>query len=907
LKEWYNLPIEDVFRELKSGHSGLEKAEVERRLKEHGPNELERSKKAHPIIQFLRQFLSPLVYILLAAAIVEFAVGKYLDASVIMAVLLFMATIGFIQEGRAEKAMEALLQMAAPKTKLKRSGKTIEIKTSEIVPGDILVLESGDKVPADARLIEISNLKVNEASLTGESMSVDKHTSTIEGKTDVADRKNMVYMGTIITNGRASAVATATGMSTEMGKIAKALQEVKIEKTPLQKSIHSMGNYIIILVLSTCALLIGVGIWQGLEWLDIFLVAVAAAVAAIPEGLPAVVTVVLAAGMRYMASRNALVRRLVAVETLGSATIICSDKTGTLTMNEMTVRKIYVSGKWIEVTGEGYGIKGEFRHDDRTLNPKDDEELMLLLKIGTLCNDALLSSDESGDNCCSIVGDPTEGALLAAAAKAGINEEELEEKYPRLDEIPFQSEHRYMATLHPINGKRAIYVKGAVERLLEMSRTILIDGSEKPLEDADKKAILKAADNMAKDAMRVIALAYAKHSGALAEINEKDIDGELIIAGLAGMIDPPRQEAVKAIEQAVNAGIKTVMITGDNKITAESIARQLNLPAGEALTGSDIEKMSDEELSGRVENISVIARVEPIMKLKIVNAFKQKGHIVAMTGDGVNDAPALKAADIGVAMGITGTDVAKEASDMILVDDNFASVVSAVEEGRAIFNRLRNIVLFLISTGMGELTALVLGMLFLGTSPLLALQILWINMVTGTMMAVPLGLEPKLGDELNKPPRHGSVGLLFPGLTIHIIFLAIMLGIGTTLVYNFVEPVNGQEEARTIAFCSIVIFEWLIAFNARSDEYTVFRIGVFRNRWMLYILSAAVLLQIAVIYVPFLQSAFGTVPISITGWGIALLPGASIFLIETIRKLAVPRLFNWGKWQPVKIFSKTNK
>jgi P-type Ca2+ transporter type 2C len=895
--QWYTVSPDESIKKQDSSRQGLTSSEAKKRFQQYGPNELTRKKKVPVLLLFLRQFLSPLVYILIAAALVEFIVEKYLDAFVIVIVLLLMATIGFVQEGRAEKAMDALLKMAAPKTKVRREGKVQEILSCEVVPGDILILESGDKVPADARIIEVANFTVNEASLTGESMVVNKHTVAITGKISIADRKNMVYMGTIVTGGRASAVVVETGMTTEMGKIAMAIQETKSEKTPLQKSMHRLGHYITVLVLGACVVLVVVGILKGLELLEIFLVAVAAAVAAIPEGLPAVVTVVLAAGMRHMASRNALIRRLVAVETLGSATVICSDKTGTLTMNEMTIRKLYTNHKWVEVTGEGYQIDGEFHHDDKTFDPKQDESMILLLRIGALCNDALLSVDEQHYN---IVGDPTEGALLVAAAKAGLNEEILEETYPRLDEIPFQSESRYMATLHQSDDGRVVYVKGAVEKLLDMSKTILKDGTPVALEKAGHEAILQASDAMAKDAMRVMALAYTPHSGKLAELKEEHVNGQLVLVGLVGMIDPPREDAKTAVKLAKTAGIKVVMITGDNKLTAESIARLLQLPPGEILVGSDIEKMSDEELSERIEKISVIARVEPLLKLKIVNAFKKKGHVVAMTGDGVNDAPALKAADIGVAMGITGTDVAKEASDMILVDDNFASVVSAVEEGRVIFNRLRNVVLFLLATGMGELLALVLGILFLGTAPLTALQILWVNLVTGTMMAVPLGLEPKVGDELQKPPRHPKVGLLFPGLMLRVGFLAGMLGIGAVMVFNYTYTGVNAEEASTIAFCSIVIFEWLLAFNARSDEYTIFRLKVFRNKWLFVSLSVAILLQVIVVYLPFMQAAFGTYPIALTSWVIALLPGGIIFIVETARKLVTPHLFDRGKWKPTR-------
>ncbi len=894
-EQYYNLSAEQVLERRNSSRSGLSTSEARSRLEHHGPNEIERKKRAPAVVLFLKQFLSPLVYILLAAAVVEFALGRYLDASVILAVLLFMATIGFIQEGRAERAMEALLEMAAPTTKVRRDGKVVEIRFSEVVPGDIVVLEAGDKVPADARLIEVANLHVNEASLTGESIAVVKHTAEIGGKVSLADRTNMVYMGTVVNSGRASAVVTSTGMATEIGRIATALQEVKLEKTPLQKSIATLGRYIIVAVLGAAGILVAVGIWRGLDVIEIFGVAVAAAVAAIPEGLPAVVTVILAAGMRYMASRNALIRRLVAVETLGSATVICSDKTGTLTMNEMTTRQVYVDGKSLDVTGEGYRPEGEFRRDGKAIDPHNEEALMLLLRIGMLCNDALVSSD---DRSYDVIGDPTEGALLVAARKAGMDQEELQETYPRLDEIPFQSERRYMATLHQTDGTRTVYVKGAAEKLLAMSESVLKGGKPMPLEDSDRAAITEMNDAMALDAMRVMAFAYAEHPGKLAELEEKHVEGRLVFVGLVGMIDPPREEAIEAVKQAKRAGIKVVMITGDNRLTAESVGRQLKLPEGETLTGADIEQMSDEELSERVEGLSVIARVEPILKLRIVDALKSRGHTVAMTGDGVNDAPALKSADIGVAMGITGTDVSKEASDMVLVDDNFASVVAAVEEGRAIFNRLRNVILFLLATGIGELLALIFGVLFLGIAPLLALQVLWINLVTGSIMAVSLGLEPKVGDELTTPPRHPRVGLLFPGLLMRIGFLSLMLGIGTVLVFHFMEAAVGLEEARTVAFCSVVIFEWLLAFNARSDQYTVFQLGVFRNRWLFVSLSAAVLLQIAVVYAPFLQAAFDTVAIGIVGWAVALIPGGAIFVVETLRKMARPQLFHRGKWQP---------
>jgi Ca2+-transporting ATPase len=895
-EQWHNLQGEETVQTLGSRHSGLSEAEVEARLLQYGANELKGKEKAPPVLVFLRQFLSPLIYVLIAAVIISFAVQHYMDALVILGVLLLNAIVSFMQESRAEKAMEALVRMTAPRAKVKRDGELKQIPARLVVPGDILLLETGDRVPADARLIEISNLKINEATLTGESMPVDKHTEVLGEEVPIAERKNLAFMGTTVSYGRATAVAVRTGMSTELGKIASAIGEVKPEKTPLQKSISKLSRYLVIIFLSAIAILVVAGLLKGLDRLEVFLLAVAAAVSAIPEGLPAVVTVVLSMGMQTMARHNAVIRRLVAVETLGSATVICSDKTGTLTMNEMTVRRIYADGRWINVTGEGYEPGGEFHRDGQTLNPTQEEVLGLHLRIGALCNDALLTS---GDGQHSIYGDPTEGALVVAAAKAGMNKEKLEKSSPRLDEIPFQSEKQYMATLHyRDDGGRVVYVKGAAERLLSLSKSMLTGKGVLPLGQAESEQIMQATVSMAKEAMRVIATAYVELPGEVEDLRDEDIHGKLVFVGLTGMDDPPRREAREAVRLCKQACIKAVMITGDHKVTAESVASQLGLPPGKTVTGAELQAMSDEELSRQIANISVFARIEPLHKLRIVNAFKAHGHVVAMTGDGVNDAPALKAANIGIAMGITGTAVAKEASDIVLADDNFASVVAAVDEGRVIFNRLRNVIFFLLSTNLGELLALTLSVLFVGKAPFLAVQIIWNNLVTDTAVAVPLGMEPKFGDELKQPPRHPKVGIIFPGLLLRVVFMAILMGVGMFLVFNWAQQRVSLQEARTVAFASIVIFEWFRAFNARSDEHTVFSLGVLRNRWLVIFVSVAVLLQIAVIYVPFLQIAFSTVPLGIDKWGIAVLAGGSLFAVDEIRKALFPRLFSLGKWKP---------
>jgi Ca2+-transporting ATPase len=893
MQNWHNLSADQALQELGSKHSGLTKEEVKERLVRCGLNELESVKKPPAILIFGRQFLSPLIYVLLVAAIISLVTQHFIDAVVVFGVLLMNAIIGYFQETQAEKAMSALMEMAAPKAKIRRNGNIESLPARELVPGDIVLLEAGDKVPADARLLEASNLKVNESALTGESMPSDKQTAMIPGDVTIADRDNMVYMGTIITSGRAVAMVATIGMSTEMGKIATGIQEIKQEQTPLQKNIAKLSRYLVFIFLGVTGLLLIIGLLKGLEWGEMFMLAVAAAVAAIPEGLPAVLTVVLSIGMKAMARRNAIIRKLVAVETLGSATVICSDKTGTLTLNQMTVRKLYTDGQMIEVTGDGYETKGEFRSNGQRLVPENEKQLRLLLQVGALCNDAQLTKNSPGTG---IIGDPTEGALVVSSVKAGMDKEYLEKKYPRLDEIPFESERMYMATLHAVDGKTVAYVKGATEKLLLMSDGLLKGNTVVPIRETDSQAIMAAAASMAQDALRVIALAYVELPYDTNELRDEAIKGNLVFVGLAGMADPPREEARGAVQLCKQAGIKVVMITGDNKLTAQSIARQLDLPQGRTVTGVELAKITDEELSKEIEDISVFARIEPLHKLRIVNALKSRGHVVAMTGDGVNDAPALKASDIGISMGISGTDVAKEASDMVLADDNFASVVAAVDEGRAIFARLRNVLFYSLNTNLSELVVLILSLLFVGKSPLIAVQILWINLVTDTAGDIPLGFEPKFGDELKQPPRRPGVGLIYPGLFIRIISVAALIGLGSFLIFRWAEPRMGLEHAQTLAFCSVAAFEWAMAFSARSDQHTVFKLGIFKNRVLNASLAIAVLLQLAVVYVPFLQVAFHTVPLGLSDWGIIIAASGGLFLIEEIRKVAFPRLFSMGKW-----------
>jgi Ca2+-transporting ATPase len=892
--KWHNLTADEVLQKLDSARSGLPEEKAVERLGRYGTNELREKGKTSPIMVFLHQFASPLIYILLVAALIELLVmRKPTDAAVIFAVLLVNSVIGFIQESRAERAMEALKRLAVPYAKVLRGGSVTKTAASHLVPGDIISLEAGDKVPADARLLEAVSLSIDESILTGESVPVEKFTAPVEGEAAVADMGNMVHMGCAVANGRGVAVVTATGMNTEIGKITTQVQEVKSPPTPLQRNVSRLGRYIGILVLGVIAVLIIIGLVKGYTFEEMFTLAVAAAVSAIPEGLPVMVTVVLALGMRRMAQRHALIRKLPAVETMGAVTIICSDKTGTLTESEMTMRELYLPDRNIEITGAGYRPEGQFLENGRKLETGIDENLLLALRISALCNDSVMKSE--GEKY-YLVGDPTEGALLVAALKAGLKQDILQKEQPRLAELPFSSEKRYMATLHPCqDGKAIIYVKGSVDRVLAMCQWIHENGVSHRLTPEKSAEIENTNMKMASKALRVMALAYGECSPAPEQLSHEHIDGSLTFVGLAGMIDPPRAEAKKAVADCKRAGIRVVMITGDQKPTAVAIAREFGLSEGEALTGLELNKLNEEELKSRIERISVFARVEPLHKLKIVNALKSKGYTVAMTGDGVNDGPALRSADIGIAMGIKGTDVAREASDMVLTDDNFASIVSAIEEGRVIFSNIRRSVFYLLSTNIGELftwiTAIIAGI----PLPVVAVQILWINLVTDGVCTIPLGLEPKHRNVLAEPPRRTRAGIVYSGMLWRIVFTALIMSMGTFFVFRWELPRVGLAEARTIAFAMLVAFQWFNALNARSDQQSLFGLGLFGNRLIIGGIGLAVLLQAAVIYLPPLQKIFYTVPLGLSDWGVVVLVAAGVLAIEEVRKLVVPRLFSRGK------------
>ncbi|MCI0382410.1 MAG: HAD-IC family P-type ATPase [Chlamydiae bacterium] len=880
-KQWHLKSVEETLHALDTAKHGLSDQEAHGRLVRFGLNRLETSKGPSLWAVFARQFLNPLIFILIAASLVKLLASSILDGLVLATTIFVMALIGFFQEMKAEKAMSALKRLAAHKSKVSRNGKMEIMPSENLVPGDAIFLEMGDKIPADARLIEAKNLKINESMMSGESMPSEKQTELLHGEHALADRKNMVYMGTVVAYGKGIAIVVDTGMSTELGKIATSLKEIKPEQTPLQRNIRSIGNWMLIIIPFAVFLFVAISFYKGLHLADIFFLSVAAAVSAIPEGLPAAFTATLSVGMHLMAKRNAIIRKLIAVETLGSTTIICSDKTGTLTLNQMTITALYSLGKMVHI-------------NEKKMNFERDPVVKKILNIGTLCNDALISKE--GNNY-EIVGDPTEGAILVAAAQAGFDQNLLANTFPRIGEIPFLSENLYMATLHSSENARWVYAKGAPEKILSMCSSILTVHGPIAIDEKVHQQLEKSIEQMTMNALRLIAVAYCEVSAEVGFLTDDLFQGKLIFAGIFGMIDPPRKEAMQAISSCKEAGIRVIMITGDNPMTAAAIAKELGIFTPDVITGKQLQSISDEQLKEKVKEISVFARIEPIQKLRIVKALQSHGHVVAMTGDGVNDAPALEAANIGIAMGVTGTDVAKEAADMVLADDRFDSIVAAVEEGRAIFNRLRNVCVFLLTTCFGELFGLILTVFFIGVAPLTPLQILWVNLVSGSLIAIPLGFEPKIGNEMKRPPRDPRSKLIYQGMIYRIASLAVLLGFGAFLIFKNTYAEASLEKARTMVLCSLVAFEWLIALKMRSEEIPLRKIGVFTNLSLLLAISGALTLHLLILYIPFFRELFHIQPLSFHDWLVALIPGTLIFLVETLRKEFFPTLFSKGKWR----------
>ncbi len=882
---WHSLPIEKVFELLGSSPEGLSEEEARRRLEKYGPNVIEEEKRTSPLRLFIDQFINPLILLLLAATALSLAIGEVLDAATIIAIVVASTVLGFFQEYRAEKAVEALKKMTAPTARVIREGSEKTIPAAEVVPGDMLVLSAGDRVAADARVFDAVNLKVDESMLTGESVTVEKFPGVLPPETPLAERSNMVFYGTVVTYGKGLAVAVATGMDTQLGRIARSLQEVEKEKTPLERRMASIGRWLTLLMVVVASVVsaIGLFVWHY-SLLDMAVWAISLAVAAVPEALPAVVTGALAIGMYRMARHNAVVKKLPAVETLGSTTYICSDKTGTMTKGEMTVRRIWLPpGRTVEVTGSGYEPRGEFLYEGKRINPLKDPALSLLLRAALHNNDAKI--EERGGRWVA-VGDPTEAALKVLAYKAGLRESE-----ERVGEIPFSSERKRMSTIHRTEEGFLMYVKGAPEIVISLSTRILVDGREEPLTPELREAVLAAVEQMASQGLRNLGFAY-KPVEEKEKWREED-EADLIFLGVVGMIDPPRPEVREALRLCRKAGIGVAMITGDHKLTAIAVARELGLmgEGDEAVTGVELDSMSEEELEREVERIKVYARVSPEHKLRIVKALKRRGHIVAMTGDGVNDAPALKAADIGVAMGITGTEVAKEAADMILADDNFATIVEAVKLGREIFENIRKYIAYLLRCNITELLVPLVASLASLPLPFNAIQYLWINLVTDGFPALALGVDPPEPDLLERRPRRPSDPIF--DLKENVLFFALTPAVATAiLVYIFYLQLSGGAsvvEARTTIFTSLILMELLLALSTRSLRHTVFSVGVFRNRYLIAAIAVSVLMQLAILYVPVARAAFKLVEPDYMDWLYGLAAAAAVFLVLEAAKLVIFR------------------
>ncbi len=896
MANWHSMEVDQVLKELNTDpHQGLSAEEARSRLEKYGYNELKKEEKISPLTLFFNQFKNILIIILMIAIGLSAMVGEVVDAAIIAVIVVFCAVLGFIQEYRAERALEALKKMLSPTITVLRGRREEELPSKELVPGDILLLEAGDKIPADARMIENHSLRCDEASLTGESFPVTKDVSPLIEKTRVSERKNTVFTGTTVNYGRGKAVVISTGMNTEFGKIAEKVTGMGTEKTPLEKRTEEIGKWMGIIALSICFLVAGISIVREMIGgkidfpfiITMMMFAVALAVAAVPEALAAIVTGALAIGMHQMAKRNALVRKMTAVETLGCTTVICSDKTGTLTKGEMTVRKIFAGDRRIDITGVGYTPEGEFRGSD-IQNPINHPSLWLLLQGGLLCSDAILEEKEGK---WVIKGDPTEGALVVAAVKAGLHQAEMRLENPRIEEIPFSSERKRMTTIHQMaDGKRMAFMKGAPETVLERCSHILEDGESgaRELKEAEKIEILKKNEEMSQAALRVLGISY-RDCPYPNECTEEHLEHDMIFLGLAGMIDPPREEAIGAIKVCKQVGIKPIMITGDHKLTAVSIAEEMGIyKKGDwVLTGEELGKISDEEFEKSVEKVTVYARVSPMDKLKIVKAWKAKGEVVAMTGDGVNDAPALKHADIGIAMGITGTEVSKEASDMVLRDDNFATIVKAIERGRWIYDNIKKYLTYLLRCNITEVMVIGGVVLISGPEylPLLPAAILYMNLATDGLPALALGIAPPDPDIMERPPRDPRESV-FSWDVRTFIFLALFIEI-PFFFFLFYQGLSNIKQARTEIFFLFIFIELIIALNFRSMTHSIFKAPP--HKWLLLALVWEVLLILVLVQFPSVRDAFGIQKPSAPDLGIILAFGFIVFVSMEVIKIVLRR------------------
>jgi P-type Ca2+ transporter type 2C len=896
---YHALSIEETYKQLETGENGLSHEEARQRLERYGPNEIETGGGVSPLAILLHQIRNPLVFILVIAAAVAFVAGETIDTIVIGVVIVLNTLVGFLQEYRAESALEALRSQSAPEAEVLRrrngASEEVNIPAGEVVPGDIILLNTGDRVPADARLLSAMNLTIDEAMLTGESVPVSKTTDPLEEELAIAERTNLAYSGTVVTEGRGRAVVFGTGANSQIGEIATLIQETEKAISPLQQQTVQLGKTLGILAVLAGGVILALGLYQGLEFQVLFLFVIAAVVSAIPEGLPAVMTITLAVGVNRMAKRNAIIRRLQAVDTLGATTVICTDKTGTLTTNQMTVQKIFSGGEMIEVTGGGFEPEGEFLKAGQELETAENETLLELLRAGALSNDSrLVEPAGTEDAVWSIRGDPTEGALIVAARKAGLGRADLESERPRIDEIPFSSEKKFMATFHQGPGdKVTVYLKGAPETVLNFSSHRRKNGDTQRLDEPGRQEVLDTSTAMAGEALRVLGAAYQEiEPGQVEQVKAEIQDGKgsLVFLGLYGMMDPARPEVEGAVEQCKRAGIRVVMATGDHKITAEAIARQIGILEHEGqkvLSGLELDRLSDEEMDQLIEEARVFARVSPGHKQRIVAALQRQGHVVAMTGDGVNDAPALKAAEIGVAMGITGTDVTKETAEMVLTDDNFASIVSAAEEGRVVFQNVRKVVKFLVTTNAGEILTILGAMVILPSNHLIftPVQVLWVNLVTDGLLDITIALEPKEGDVMNQPPRRPNERIINREVLISLFFIAIIMAAGTLWVFNESLQRGGEDYGRTMAFVTIAMFQVFNSLNVRSQTKSVFQIGLFSNPYLIGAIVISVTLLFLATIVPFLQVALNTVPLSAADWGLIALVSSTVFIAVELRKL----------------------
>lgn len=866
---------------------GLTDNEAKKKLQKYGPNVISERKKVSPLKILFQQFTDVMIVILIIATIISGFMGDTTEAITIIAIVIVNAILGFVQEFKTEKTMEALKSLAAPSAKVIRNEQQVSIPAEEIVPGDVLVIETGDRIAADAAILECNSLHVDESLLTGESVPVEKYALKVKGSLiNSYDKKTSVYMGTVATGGRAKAIVYATGMKTEMGNIADMIQNIEDEQTPLQKRLAHLGKFIAIGCLVICAIVSITGILRGEKLLTMLLAGISLAVAAIPEGLPAIVTIALALGVQRMLKRNALIRKLPAVETLGCASVICSDKTGTLTENKMTVRKIYAAGYQLDVTGNGYNTDGSFMINNKSTDPLKVEGIKLALEIGALCNNSVYSTPQNGNlgfgkirslfskqTNFKIVGDPTEVALSIAAIKAGITQNRLS-SYHRIDELPFDSDRKCMSVIcKNSSGETFVFTKGAPDMIIDKCSRIMTSRGIVKLDDMTKRTITKINDEMANNALRVMGLAYRKLEAGTYKSQSGNLERDLVFVGLMGMIDPPRKEAIVAVQKCKLAGIKPVMITGDHKLTATAIAKELNIfcDGDEVLTGAELDEMSDEQLLKVAESVSVYARVSPKHKLRIVRVHKKLGNIVAMTGDGVNDAPAVKEADIGVSMGITGTDVTKEASSMVLLDDNFATLVSAVEEGRVIYNNIRKFIRYMLACNLGEVLTMFLGILMMLPIPLLPIQILWVNLATDGLPAIALGLDPPEKDIMMRPPRGANENIFSHGLLKLIVSRGIFIGLSTLGVFvSILYFLNDVELARTGAFMTLVITQLIHVFECKSETKNIFEISFFDNTPLLLAVLCSIVMILAVVYIPALQVIFETKALGMSEWSLII-------------------------------------